>query len=204
MSSHLVGAFVSIPQNKHESIRIIVPDRTDTASSPVRGFTPSSPLMPIKIYPKFSENVDTPRFSMISPGKQHFHGQNSVVSQRKRCATKEQIMLKGLTPPDQSVDRIKENVVCRLPCWQRIIMGGTMVWNGTYPLVLWRFYHGFLMGKSWEYMGIPGLVNIQKAIRNRWFTHYIKMVDLFSSVCKRLPEGTSYNAMYTDAWIANL
>ena len=30
------------------------------------------------------------------------------------------------------------------------------------------------------------------------------MVDLSSSLCKRLPEGTSYNAMYTDAWIANL
>jgi hypothetical protein len=52
-------------------------------------------------------------------------------------------MLKGLTPPDQSVDRIKENVLWFAVVSQRIIMGFPWFEMGHIPLVLWRFYMVF-------------------------------------------------------------
>lgn len=74
MSNHLVGAFVSIPQNKHDqsgsSFRIEQKLHDHHQSGDSHIFKPSTPVMPITIYttPKCSENVETPSFFMISPG----------------------------------------------------------------------------------------------------------------------------------------
>ena len=154
------------PAKQTWSIRIIVPDRTEIASSPVRGFKHIQTINPIDA----DQNLQPQNFQKMlkPPGSPWFpqggNPQNSVVSQRLSCATKEQIMLKGLTPPDQSVDRIKENVLWFAVVSQRIIMGFPWFEMGHIPLVLWRFYMvffwdistrngGFTMGKSWENHG---------------------------------------------------
>ena len=150
MGSHLVGAFVSIPQNKHDqsgsSFRI-EQKLHHHQSGDSNIFKPSTPLMPIKIYnPKIFRKCWNPQvlhdFPRVeTPKIPLFHNDSAALPRNRSCSKAWRLRINRWTE--------SRRTCCGLPWWAK---ESSWVFHGLKWDISTR-NGGFTMGKSWENHG---------------------------------------------------